>query len=302
MKQFSISTCANSLLEDNQGVFANPLSDTAFKKIFGSEEYKEVTIGLINSFIPERKIASLEFVNVEMQGQTEKERRSAVDVICTDENGAKFVVEMQKAKQENFRERMIYYASRIISGKLGIKGKKWDYKIDQVYVFAFTNFSFTDVIHDVAFDGQFVLNYETLEKTTKTKMPSSPVYFFFDLIRFNKKVEEIVHSPEKWLFLVKNSAKLSAMPKEFSGDSAVESYFSASRLAKFSPEENDQYNSDMRNEWDIANEKAFIKKEGHAEGVAKRNIEIARAMLSKGIDIPIISECTGLSQQEIKAL
>jgi len=104
------------------------------------------------------------------------------------------------------------------------------------------------------------------------------------------------------------------MPKEFSGDSAVESYFSASRLAKFSPEENDQYNSDMRNEWDIANEKAFIKKEGHAEGFAKgiakgreegkadEKLKIARAMLTNGIAISVISACTGLTEEEIKAL
>ncbi len=44
------------------------------------------------------------------------------------------------------------------------------------------------------------------------------------------------------------------------------------------------------------------KAEGKAEGEAKSKIEIAKKMINKNIDINIISECTGLSKDEIEKL
>jgi predicted transposase/invertase (TIGR01784 family) len=44
------------------------------------------------------------------------------------------------------------------------------------------------------------------------------------------------------------------------------------------------------------------KAEGLAEGEKKRNLEIARNLLSKGVDIKLISETTGLTEEEIKKL
>ena len=42
--------------------------------------------------------------------------------------------------------------------------------------------------------------------------------------------------------------------------------------------------------------------EGIAEGEAKGKAETALAMLSNGLDIAIISKCTGLSEQQIQDL
>jgi predicted transposase/invertase (TIGR01784 family) len=43
-------------------------------------------------------------------------------------------------------------------------------------------------------------------------------------------------------------------------------------------------------------------KEGIEQGIKQRNIEIAKNMLKKKIDIDTISECTGLSKKEIEKL
>ena len=44
------------------------------------------------------------------------------------------------------------------------------------------------------------------------------------------------------------------------------------------------------------------KAEGKAEGKNERNIEIAKNMLNEGIDINIITKCTGLTNEDINAL
>lgn len=45
-----------------------------------------------------------------------------------------------------------------------------------------------------------------------------------------------------------------------------------------------------------------FREEGFAEGISSRNIEIAKNMLSKGLDINTISECTDLTLEQIKEL
>ena len=42
--------------------------------------------------------------------------------------------------------------------------------------------------------------------------------------------------------------------------------------------------------------------QGLEQGKSSRNIEIAKNMLNKGMDISTISECTGLSKEEIEEL
>ena len=44
------------------------------------------------------------------------------------------------------------------------------------------------------------------------------------------------------------------------------------------------------------------KAEGISEGKNERNIEIAKNMLNEGIDINIITKCTGLTNEDINAL
>ena len=70
----------------------------------------------------------------------------------------------------------------------------------------------------------------------------------------------------------------------------------------------------MMNEWDIENAKELAvregreegreegRQEGREEGLAEGTSKVAKAMLEKGIDIKIISECTGLSEEDIRAL
>lgn len=44
------------------------------------------------------------------------------------------------------------------------------------------------------------------------------------------------------------------------------------------------------------------REEGEAQGAHKKAIEMARILLARNIDLQIISEATGLNQNEIQAL
>ena len=92
--------------------FINPFTDFGFKKIFGEEASKPLLLDFLNSLLPESdKIVDLTFKNNEQLGETDANRRAVYDIYCENEKGEKFIVELQKAKQNYFRERTLYYAT-----------------------------------------------------------------------------------------------------------------------------------------------------------------------------------------------
>lgn len=97
-------------------VFADATVDTAFKRIFGTEQFKDATIGLLNSFIEGREIQDVTFLNTEILPDAYDGKKSIIDILCTDTDGARFIVEMQKAKQKNFFQRtfLLFLQARII--------------------------------------------------------------------------------------------------------------------------------------------------------------------------------------------
>jgi predicted transposase/invertase (TIGR01784 family) len=90
--------------------YINPYTDFGFKKIFGEEASKPLLIDFLNALLPEKnKIVDLTFKNTEQLGGTEIDRKAIYDIYCENDKGEKFIVELQKAKQNYFKERTIYY-------------------------------------------------------------------------------------------------------------------------------------------------------------------------------------------------
>ncbi|MBQ0087425.1 MAG: hypothetical protein KBS72_07065, partial [Bacteroidales bacterium] len=62
------------------------------------------------------------------------------------------------------------------------------------------------------------------------------------------------------------------------------------------------YARDMGREEGLAEGEARGEAKGRAEGKAEGKAETALAMLANGLDIALVSKCTGLSEQQIKEL
>lgn len=61
---------------------------------------------------------------------------------CEYERGEKFIVEMQKAKQEYFKDCSAYYASFPVHEQL--LQEKWDFKLKAVYTIGILDFVFDE--------------------------------------------------------------------------------------------------------------------------------------------------------------
>ena len=88
--------------------------DLTFKKVFG--EHPELVKSLLNALLPfkseEEEITSVTYLTPEMVPQTPTRKYSIVDVRCEDAQGRQFIVEMQMVWSAEFKQRVLFNASK----------------------------------------------------------------------------------------------------------------------------------------------------------------------------------------------
>lgn len=107
----------NSIRELNEMTgarYINPYTDFGFKKLFGTPLNKELLISFLNSLFEGKEVISdLTYLNGENLGNSYGDRRAIFDVYCENEKGETFIVEMQKAEQQFFKDRSVFYSTSL---------------------------------------------------------------------------------------------------------------------------------------------------------------------------------------------
>ena len=89
--------------------YINFYTDFAFKKLFGTEVNKELLRSFLNALLDGQEvITNLTYLNTEQLGTQEPDRKAVFDIYCENEHGEKFLVEMQKAEQQFFKDRSVF--------------------------------------------------------------------------------------------------------------------------------------------------------------------------------------------------
>ncbi|MBF0626229.1 MAG: Rpn family recombination-promoting nuclease/putative transposase, partial [Magnetococcales bacterium] len=94
--------------------FIDPRIDFAFKKIFGSEDAKDILISFLESLLGlegERRIAGLTILDPFLAPRIKGFKYSVLDVRCQDHRGISYIVEMQVQKTAAFLNRVQYNAA-----------------------------------------------------------------------------------------------------------------------------------------------------------------------------------------------
>jgi len=94
----------------------NPKIDLVFKKIFGTEQNKNVLKSLINSVLPkDEQIVEVTIKNPYNETDFIGDKLSVVDIKATDEKGRWYDIEIQVKEQKFYGKRAIFYLSEIYS-------------------------------------------------------------------------------------------------------------------------------------------------------------------------------------------
>ncbi|BDS12046.1 Rpn family recombination-promoting nuclease/putative transposase [Aureispira anguillae] len=279
--------------------YINPLTDFGFKKLFGVEPNKELLIDFLNQLLPPiHQIKHLSYTKNEHLGSTAQERKAIFDLYCESASGEKFIVEVQKAKQNFFKDRSVYYSTFPIQEQA--KKGDWDFQLAAVYTIGILDFVFDehkdrdDILHTVKLkDHKNRLFYDKL------------TYIYIELPKFTKSDTELQSKFDKWLYVFRHLANLQNRPIALQ-EKIFEKLFEVAEIAKFSPKEKERYEESLKYYRDLKNVVDASKEEGRMEGKIEgreeEKIEIASNLKKQGIPIAVIIQATGLSEDIIENL
>ncbi len=297
--------------------YINPYTDFGFKKLFGSEVNKDLLIDFLNELIKEQgKIVDIQYLKTEQLGRGEWERKSIFDIYCENERGEKFIVEMQRAKQNYFKDRSVYYSTFPIQQQA--LRDDWNYELKAVYFIGILDFVFDDDKND---ESCFHREVKLIDTQSRKVFYDKLTFIYLEMPKFNKSESELTTHFDKWLYVLKNLPRLESRPQKLQ-ERVFEHLFRVAEIARFTTTEMDAYEDslkiyrDLKNSIDTAEEEGVAKglaeglekgeaiglEKGEAIGLEKKSIEIARNSLHAGLSVETISQITGLSPEEIESL
>ena len=286
--------------------YLNPRNDLAFKLVFG--RHKHLCISLINSMLPlENPVVSIEYQSGELIPDLPGDLKlSVVDVRCTDSAGRQFIVEMQFNWRTNYQKRTLLNAAKSYAMQLNVAE---DFSLLQpVYMISFVNEIFETSLD---MSDEYYHYYKIINIKNTNKQIKGLEFLFIELPKFKPQNRAEKKLFELWLrFLTEINEKTEDVPPELLEDELIKEAIHCMERAAFTKEQLAAYDQRKINllasKSDLEEERIKGKAEGLAEGEAKgeknTKIAIAQKMLSKGIDIAEITDMTGLSTDEIKAL
>ena len=97
----------------------NPKIDFAFKKLFGSEENKDLLLSLVNSILSEKdQVSELEIKNPYNFADYSNDKFSIVDIKAKDKSGTWINIEMQMNYYSDFDKTALYYWAKIFADQI----------------------------------------------------------------------------------------------------------------------------------------------------------------------------------------
>lgn len=282
--------------------YINPFTDFGFKKLFGTEFNKPLLIDFLNEIISSEtgKISELQFLSTENLAPYVNERKAIFDIYCENEQGEKFIVELQKAKQNYFKDRSVYYSTFPIQEQA--KKGDWNFELKAVYTIGILDFVFEE---DKADKEVFHHEVKMIDTKTGKVFFDKLTYIYLEMPKFTKTESELETHFEKWLYVLKNLDKLSARPKKLQ-EKIFSQLFEQAEIAQYTQEEYQQYEESLKYYRDIKNIKETAFDDGHQEGKIEGKkegkTEVIIKMHQAGSSIDFIHQVTSFSVKEIKEI
>jgi predicted transposase/invertase (TIGR01784 family) len=274
--------------------YINPFTDFGFKKLFGEEINKDLLLDFLNELLRDEQgdIRELTYLKTEQLGQTSQERKAIFDLYCENAQGEKFIVELQKTKQNFFKDRTVYYSTFPIREQT--RRPDWNYELKAVYTIAILDFVF-----DADKGEPHKLRYDVKlsDIDTNKVFYDKLTFIYLEMPKFNKTVDELETRFDKWLYVIKNMNKLDRVPDKLR-ERIFDKLFETAEIARFTPDQVNLYEDSLKYYRDLKNSLDTARDEGKME----EKLAIARNLLSNGAPMDLIIQSTGLSEEEIQKL
>lgn len=279
--------------------YLSPRNDTVFRKLFGTEDNKDVLIRFLNTILElkdDKVIEDVDFMNPWQAPRIDGAKQSIVDVLVKDKRDVRYIVEMQVCHTADFTKRAQYYTAKTYVDQMkaghGYRG------LNSVFFIA--------IADHILFPEKEA--YKSLhlmcDQSTGEHDLKDFRFTFIELPKFKKGLHELSSVEDQWLYFLKHAEEVSDMPPTVD-DSALQKAYHAIESMGWSERELAAYEDSMLAVYDEQSRRDWAaqqKEEGRQEGKKQERIEIAKTMLVDQFPVETIIKYTGLTQEEIEEI
>lgn len=275
----------------------------AFKKVFGSENSKDILLSFLNAVIDfeGHLIDDPKILDPRHIPRVYGMKDSYVDVKVRLDNEVHLTIEMQVLNNEGQEQRILCNAAKTYSTQIVLRGQYCS--LTPVVALTLTNFVMFHDIPDVRSE------YRMKEVNSHRGYDGDLRLVFYELPKFTKTVEDLNTPREKWLYFISEVGNLEFKPTTLTKIPEIEKAFDILNESGMSLDELEIQRKQV--EFNMIQRESLKKarKDGYAEGYAKGYAEIKgkikertkiiQYMNKAGITTHEIARITGLSEDEI---
>lgn len=272
--------------------YLDPKADLTFKKIFAG--HPDLLISLLNALLPlkrNQQIKSIEYLPTELVPVDPLHKDTIVDVRCRDVEGRQFVVEMQMAWTDAFKQRVLFNASKAYGSQAEMGCKYED--LQPVYSLNLVNEIFEKDMKE------YKHNYHIVHDKRTKKVIEGLCFTFIELPKFHPHTMKEKRMTVLWLrFLTEINDKTQEVPAELLESPEISKALEEVKISAFTAEELRAYDKF----WDRVSSEKTLMEGRYDEGKQDKALEIAQNLKSAGMDVDTICKMTGLSKEEVEEL
>ena len=280
--------------------YLDPKADLTFKKIFGNHPKR--LISLLNALLPlseEEQIHEIKYLPTELVPENNSYRYAITNILCTDAKSNKFCVVIRIEWSDAFQQRVQFLASELYVNPA----------IKQVKYFAQYPTYSLNLINDIfAHDTlDFIHNYRIVHDKDSNKVIEGLHFTFIELPKFTPHFIADKRMMVLWLrFLTEINSDTKEIPADLLNAPEIGKAVEELEISGFSDAELWAYDKF----WDSVSVERTLIDDSYQKGIEKgieksmnqRSLEIARKMLTQGMDEAMVMDMTGLTAEEIKQM
>ena len=275
----------------------SPKEDLVFKLLFGDERHLDILTGFLKAALPlpDDEYTEISLVSPVLPTEFPADKLGILDVQARTRSGRLLDIEIQVVNHVALRQRILFYAARMITGQVA-EGEPYT-KIKPAAIILITDFELIKEnrhyhnryrLYDPETGSEFtgLLTISTLELPKLPGHPDgTPLWDWLEFMK-TQDVEELNMLAEKNPDVGKAVTRL----KELSADEKARALREAHEKAR-----RDQVWLEA-----AAREEGWAK--GREEGEARVQLSVARKALERNMSVEDIMELTGLSPDRIRTL
>jgi predicted transposase/invertase (TIGR01784 family) len=254
--------------------FIDVRTDFAFKKVFGSEESKDILISFLNAVLDD-SIVDLTIINPYQIPLVEGLKETYVDIKAKLENGTTVLIEMQACNQGGFGNRIQLNLAKTYSTQLR-SGDKY-VKHNRVIALTVTDFV---MLNDDKLKSSVITHFGFMELSKLVLFPYNKMEMVFvELPKFDKKESDLISMADKWIYFIKQVGNLTSIPQSLIDDETINHALEIANAASLTPEEVEI--QDKKARWLADQEEVEAERQVALEKLAQMKVEKQAAVAEK---------------------